>query len=265
MSEILKAVDVSSHQSRDLSEIIAEYQPDHIITKLYMPWESVPFDHTQAQVESARQHGLSVGGYVWAYRSIDPIATIDAVIHRCSLINLVLPILWIDCETYAGPPVDPGPDADWLTRAVNHAQNAYEMPCGIYTGRWWIRDHFPGGESTFSGFAPMPLWLAEYDGNPDIDDVDTLPQGWSQVAAKQYAGSPVDQNVIRSEYTRPLDAPPPPGEPNKDEIIEGLRIALDDIAYVRLGEDIAAMEAAITRMKATREEARRIREQFLGE
>lgn len=200
---IQKAIDVSSHQPRDLTALIQTHRPDHVIVKLYMPWENVAWATTAAQVSSARANGCTVGGYVWAYRSADPIATIDAVIERCASIDLVLPLLWIDCETYndaQGRVIDPGPDSEWLARAVDHAERVYQMKCGIYTGRWWVRDHFPGGESAFAGFNRLPLWLSYYDAMPDIDAWTPF-SGFTQIAAKQWTSSPVDQNVIRAEYT----------------------------------------------------------------
>lgn len=198
---ILKAIDVSSHQPKDLTDIIAQHQPQHVIVKIYTSAENIPFSHTAAQVASAKANGCTVGGYVWAYRSVDPIRTIDDVVARCASINLVLPLLWIDCETYDGPPFDPGPDANWLARAVDHAENTYGMKCGIYTGQWWIRGHFPGGEPGFAQFSRLPLWLSEYDNDPNIDNADTIPQGWASLAAKQYSADGIDLNSIRSEYT----------------------------------------------------------------
>lgn len=211
---ILKALDVSSHQPANLTSIIHQHRPDHIITKLYMPWESISFNHSAQQVASAKDNGCSVGGYVWAYRSQDPIATIDAVIDRCASIGMVLPLLWIDCETYDTPTIhDPGPDAEWLARAVDHAERVYGMKCGIYTGRWWVRDHFPGGEAEFANFSRLPLWLSEYDSNPDINDADTMPQGWTSLACKQYTATPIDQNSIRPEYTVYEGGSQPPPDP----------------------------------------------------
>lgn len=216
MSTQLNAVDVSSHQLRDLSRIIAEYQPDHVIVKLYTSVENISFEHSAAQVRSAWNHGKTVGGYAWAYRSASPEKTIDDVIARCASIGLVLPLLWIDCETYHdkdGNLVDAGPDADWLSRAVARAEDVYEMPCGIYTGIWWIDEHFPGGQAEFAKFNRLPLWLSEYDGIGDIDNI-VLPQGWSEVACKQFLGRPVDQNVIRPRYT--VLADPEPEDPCAD-------------------------------------------------
>ena len=199
----VKAIDVSSHQPANLTSIIHMLEPKHVISKLYMPWESISFDHTAQQIASARSNGCTVGGYVWAYRSQDPIATIDNVITRCGSIGKDLPLLWIDCETCydaSSDTVDPGPDAEWLSRAVDHAERVYGMKCGIYTGIWWIDGHFPGGQAEFSNFSRLPIWLSQYDNNPDINST-RLPMGWTEAACKQYSGTGIDQNTIREEYT----------------------------------------------------------------
>ncbi len=200
---VQKAIDVSSHQPTNLTTLIHQHGPSHVIVKLYMPWESVSFNHSAQQITSARANGCTVGGYVWAYRSADPLATIDQVIARCASVDLVLPLLWIDCETYTdkdGTILDEGPNADWLAKAVEHAENNYDMPCGVYTGLWWINDHFPGGQAEFANFARLPIWLSDYDNDPNINAVE-LPQGWTEAAAKQYTDKPIDMSSIRDQYT----------------------------------------------------------------
>ena len=212
---ILKAIDVSSHQPRDLTALIQTHQPDHVIVKGYLPIENISQDHTRAQVRSARQNGCTVGMYVWCYRSSSPIETIDSIISLCASMDLSLPLLWLDCETYTGANgavIDPGPDSDWLARAVDHAERVYQMKCGIYTGRWWVRDYFPGGESAFAGFNRLPLWLSLYDAMPDINI--WIPfSGFTHLAAKQWTSSPIDINVIRSEYTVYAADEPEPIDP----------------------------------------------------
>lgn len=199
---ILRALDVSSHQSRDLTTLIRAHQPKHVIVKLYTAWESVPWDHTAAQVRSALDNGCTVGGYVWAYRSVTPERMVDDLIARCASIGLVLPLCWIDCETYhdrSGNVADPGPDAEWLARFVEQAETVYGMACGLYTGAWWVDGYFPGGREAFAQFKRLPLWLADYDGDPTLDSA--LLPGWPTVACKQYTSTPVDLNAIRGEYT----------------------------------------------------------------
>jgi hypothetical protein len=200
---ILKAIDVSSHQPRNLTSLIRTHKPSHVIVKGYLPIAVIDQEHSRAQVRSAWENGCTAGMYVWCYRSASPTATIDSIITLCASIDLVLPLLWLDCETYTdkdGNILDEGPNADWLAKAVHHAETVYGMACGLYTGQWWIDGHFPGKGPEFGQFSRLPIWLSDYDNNPDINDV-RPPLGWSQVAAKQYTSTPIDQNVIREEYT----------------------------------------------------------------
>lgn len=205
----VKAIDVSSHQPADLSQIIAAYRPEHVIVRIYLDLELPDFAHSAAQIQSARDNDCTVGGYIWSYRSADPHGSIDEVIAKCASVGLVLPLLWIDCETYgSGASFDPGPDAHWLTEAVEYADAMYEMKCGIYTGYWWINSHFPGGWMAYQPFLRLPQWWAVYDGNPDIDVFPPKP-GLTELAAKQYRGTVIDLNTIRSQYTVYEPAPDP--------------------------------------------------------
>jgi hypothetical protein len=232
---VLKAIDCSSHQPRNLTSLIQTHRPDHVIVKGYLPIESISQEHTRAQVRSARDNGCSVGLYCWAYRSADPIKTIDDIIVLCASMDLVLPLLWIDCETYDSQTThDPGPDADWLAKAVHHAENTYGMACGIYTGKWWVDGHFPGGQGEFAKFNRLPLWLSHYDDVPDIDRI-RLPLGWDSVAAKQYTSNPIDLNVIREEYTvYQVEPDPDPVDPCED--------VKADLAHVSAERDILKAE-----------------------
>ena len=95
MPALVHAIDVSSHQPRDLSAIIGQHRPAHVVVRMYLPEESPPQEHSVAQVESARANGCSVGAYVWAYRSSDPRETVRdglALARRC---GLEPPVLWI--------------------------------------------------------------------------------------------------------------------------------------------------------------------------
>lgn len=266
---ILKAMDVSSHQPRNLTTLIRTHQPAHVIVKGYLPIEIIDQDHSRAQVQSAWENGCTAGMYVWCYRSASPTATIDSIIELCASIGLVLPLLWLDCETYHGSSFDPGPNADWLAKAVHHAETKYSMKCGIYTGVWWIDGHFPGGQGEFANFKRLPLWLSDYDNNPDINDV-RPPMGWDAVAAKQYTSDPIDLNVIRSEYTTIEPEPEPEPDPG-DELqqlkatVEGLRIALDDVVEVGVRRDLLTAKHAIDAAIDKVDEAKRIRIQMLGE
>jgi hypothetical protein len=211
MPTFVRGIDVSSHQSRDLNTLITAHRPAHVVVKLYLPVESIPKEHSLAQIASARAEGCTVGGYVWCYGEEDPRTTVRDTVGLARSAGVELPILWLDCETYKedGVVVDAGPDAAWLREAIDECRKLGVKP-GIYTGRWWWHEHLDNTRE----FAELPLWAAEYDDNPDVDDV-TLFGGWTRASGKQYAeklpsGGRLDQNVFRDEVTRGGSAPPPP-------------------------------------------------------
>jgi hypothetical protein len=221
-SALVHAIDVSSHQPRDLSDIIREHGPAHIVVRMYLPEERPPEEHSIAQVESARANGCSVGAYVWAYRSSDPRKTVRdglALARRC---GFVPPVLWIDCEDYLDE--DPGPNAAWLREAVDECRREGVRP-GIYTGGWWWRDKM--GNTT--EFADLPLWAAEYSGPQDPSSC-TLFGGWTRACGKQWTDNPVDRNVFLDEVCTS-------GLPMAEEPAEGQDEASPDISRPRIRYD----------------------------
>lgn len=206
---IVKAIDVASFQPTDLSAIIAEYRPRHVIVHLYTAIESPPWEHSARQVESALANGCTVGGYVFLYPGTNHVRAINSAMDRCASIGLVLPILWLDVETFAGADLTPAE----LRTAVSHC-DALGVTAGLYTSRYmWGRIGNP------AGFEHLPVWLAQYDGIPDLSVV-TPPPNLPNVAAKQYRGDPLDLNVILEEYTRPPAQPvPDPCETLRTELL----------------------------------------------
>jgi GH25 family lysozyme M1 (1,4-beta-N-acetylmuramidase) len=211
MPTLVRGIDVSSHQSSDLGSLISTHGPNHIVVRLYLPEENPSQDHTRAQIASARAAGCTVGGYVWCYQDMDPRKTVRDAIALARSVHLMLPVLWLDCETYKNSSgvTERGPDAPWIRAAADECRQLGVRP-GIYTARWWWRDFM----DDTTEFADLPLWAAEYDDNPDVDDV-TLFGGWTRASGKQYAeklpsGAGLDQNVFRDEVTADGATPPPP-------------------------------------------------------
>jgi hypothetical protein len=206
---LVHAIDVASYQPRDLTEIIREYQPAHVICHLYTDVESVPWEHSAAQIESALANGCTVGGYVFLYPGTGMIRTIISAIERCASIGLVLPILWLDVESYNGTDITKYD----LQVAVGQCE-VLETPCGIYSSRYmWSRIGNP------SGFAHLPAWIADYNGRPDLDVIP--PPSLPNVVAHQYRGDPLDLNVILEEYTGAPSVPAPPSD--VDELLHAIR------------------------------------------
>ena len=222
MPELVHGIDVSSYQPRDLSGIIGEHQPAHVVVRMYLPEERPPEEHSRSQVKSARANGCSVGAYVWAYRSLDPYPTIRNAVGLARRCDLEPPVLWIDCESYreGGVLKDAGPDAAWLHAAIDECRTLGVTP-GIYTGGWWWREYM--GNTT--EFADLPLWTAHYDEIADLGKV-ALFGGWTRACGKQYSeklpdGRGLDRNVFLEEVCMRPDAEPP--------TIEALEVAIPDL------------------------------------
>lgn len=225
MADFIQALDVSSNQPSDLSAIINQEKPDHIVVRMYIPGERPPAQYSLDQVASARAAGCTVGAYLWAYRSFDPRKSVRdalAVAKQCGMDPP--PILWIDCELYkVGNSVeDPGPDADWLRQAIDECRQQGVQP-GIYTGGWWWKGYMGDTQE----FGDVPLWAAEYQGAA-VPSAVTLFGGWKQAHGKQWSGTGLDRDVFLMEATTlgPLTNAPTLDElaANNPNIQEQLRI-----------------------------------------
>ena len=248
MSDLRWTIDVSNFQPRDLSEIIAQHRPQGGIVRLNMPaWEPIPDGITQAQVKSFRDHGLPVGVYGWARGDIDPIRQFNGWIDLCAQMNLVVPIVWIDCEIItnsAGAVLDAGPDASWLRRVRDHARDL-QTPIGIYTGKWWVDAHFPGGWREFKQFNDLPAWVSEYDIEPGLENVNPMWRTMGfRVVGHQWSGSPIDRNVMLAEFVE--NTAPIPEDPCKD-LREELKAATAMYARLRAYSEVKPYKAMTKR------------------
>ena len=195
----VRAMDVSSHQPTDLTELIAANGVQHVIVKLYHSAEQPSPDISRAQIASALANGCTVGGYVWPYKGLDARLAVREAIAVARSAGLKLPILWIDYEPYETS--QNKPTWEEMAAAVDECYLFGVQP-GIYSGAWcWDLGDV---------FVALPLWAAQYD-NDDIEDF-TQFGGWQVCGGKQYTSDPVDLSVFRPEYTIPA-APEPPTEP----------------------------------------------------
>lgn len=187
---LVKAMDVSSYQPANLTNLIQTLQPEHVIVKLYQDIEAPPQQHSRDQIESAYQNGCSVGGYVWLYHNIDVKQQIDSAIAAINP-GFAIPILWIDIERYTDGSIPTWPE---IIEAVRYASEQYGQ-AGIYTGKWvWDILGNP------IGLQHIPLWYSHYDIVPTLK----LPNpfgGWTQAVGHQYTSSPVDLNIFVRKYT----------------------------------------------------------------
>lgn len=198
---LVRAIDVSSHQPRDLTAIIAEHRAEHVIVRLYIPGERPSPEHSVAQIESTRANNASIGGYCWCYLSFDPVATVRQALLLAELAGVKLPILWLDCETYnpTGNNVeDPGPNAAWLRAAIAECRRLGVRP-GIYTALWWVQSYL---SDDFGEFADIPTWLAKYNHIETLESVEPLPgSSRAMVYGHQFSADSVDLSVFRRKAT----------------------------------------------------------------
>ncbi len=187
---VVRVMDTSSWQPANLSPLINLYQPDHVIVRLYLPWEVVSQNYSREQVKSAIGNGCTVGGYFWGYQDSSPVDSVNAALDLCAGMNLILPILWIDHEQYQSTPP---PNAEWLRWAWAQC-DALDTPSGLYTSRYqW---ELIGNPTEFSA---RPVWLADHNGDASLDVL--APPGLPFVVGHQYQGAPVDLSVMLKEYT----------------------------------------------------------------
>lgn len=207
---MIHAIDVSSHQPRDLSAIFAALpvRPQHVVVRFYLPEEQPPEEHTLEQVASTKALGASVGGYCWGYPDLSPGKTVDDTLALAGRAGVTLPILWLDLEEYQQAP---GPDTAWISR-FEAACNGYGQRWGIYSARWYWLKHMaiPGTNPPQyrRDFEHVPWWIAEYDNIDDLSNFDTF-EGLGQVAGKQYTNAPVDQSVMLEAVTDVAQAAAP--------------------------------------------------------
>lgn len=187
----MSAIDVSNHQAADLSAYLDEYHPAHVVVKLYQTIEvRGGRAHAKQQLASAREHGCTVGGYLWLYASVAPRRQVEDALSLAAEAGVILPVLWLDVEPYTD---DSLPSVEQITQAVEVAQALGARP-GIYTGAWvWPRLGNP------TRFAKLPLWTADYNGRADLDV--PLYGGWEFASGHQYRGDPLDLNVFLASVT----------------------------------------------------------------
>ena len=166
------------------------------------------------QLEMALARGMSVDGYVYLYWDRDMRRQVEDALG----VLAAYPIgrLWLDVEE------DPeGRSRRALMDRVRLALDACgEVPCGIYTGRWWWQ---PNGTNEFGD---VPLWYSHYDGDPDLGTwAEQRFGGWEAPYGKQWMGDiflcgiDVDQNTIHVDAEpvaeHPAPEPEPPGLPRE--------------------------------------------------
>ena len=148
--------------------------------------------------------GFEVEGYVYVWFSADTQFVANRVEWACREFDDfpgVTKRMWLDCEQTAldTPPFDHvnEPVSMHIRTAVD-VTTAMGYAPGIYTAEWWWRP----GASNSTEWAHLPLWNAEYDGDPETLAVNY--GGWTKATMKQYAGT----STVASVPMVDLDAYP---------------------------------------------------------
>lgn len=191
---LIKTMDTSNYQPRDLSALIWKHEPQHVIPRLFLPEERPGQDISVAQLHSAINNGCSTAGYFWLYNGLDPVKSVQDAINLYHLAAVgKLPILWFDIEPYNYEV----PTVDAIRLGVNYCIAQGVRP-GIYTGKWVSDAYYRRNQ--LAEFAHLPWLLAYYDHNPDLDHID-LGFGYT-IGGQQYTDYPVDLSTIFEQYTK---------------------------------------------------------------
>jgi len=122
--------------------------------------------------------GMEIEAYYYFLFSRSPIAQATIAWDRCQ--GFPVKRLWLDFEDDPGE-MQPGAVADWIALAASVAGG--RGPVGVYTAAWWWVP-YTGDTDRLNH---LPLWVAHYDYDPDIDNVAF--GGWTEPAMEQYSGT----------------------------------------------------------------------------
>ena len=195
---LLRGIDVSNYQPPDLAGLIKQYQAEHVVVRLSTESQR----HREvawAQLRSALDRGCSVSGYVWCYWDLEPRGHVTdalAVLSEAGLGTSEVRMVWLDVEDTETLVLARCSVEEWLREAVSVLEAAGFMP-GIYTAQWFWQTRVRGD------FSRLPLWAAQYDGQPTLDSV-RLFGGWTRemVWGKQYGADEIDLDVFSDAILR---------------------------------------------------------------
>jgi hypothetical protein len=194
--ELVNVMDVSNYQPADLHDLIQEYNIDHVIIRTPQRVERQSLHiRAQEQILSVLAEGKTVGMYYWLYKDVDIRQQVDDVTEFWRVAQVTPPLYWPDIEPYQTN--DNLPSIEQIKKAAR-IHNEYEQLVGIYTGPWvWslLRNVVD------PDLLVLPLWTAEYNHIPTLEDVN-LYGGWTHCVGHQYsADNNIDLSVFDKRYT----------------------------------------------------------------
>lgn len=169
--------------------------------------------------------GIEVEGYVYVWFGTEPGSAewaANRVRWACDELQAAggKPFMWLDCEQsdHDTPPFDyvHAPTSPTI-RACVAAVTEKGLQAGIYTAAWW----WIPGVSNSTEFSYLPLWNANYDLDPDLDEVDF--GGWRVPRMEQYRGNTTLAGVPMVDLNsfEVTSAPTPPALANTaDRVID---------------------------------------------
>lgn len=204
MTSILYAIDVSNWQPADLGPLIAQHKPQHVVVRLSTESQH-HVDIAREQLSTALQAGCTVSGYVWCYLNQSPA---EHTAHALSVADgFPVDLVWFDLEGDSAN----GQLDNWLSQAVALVE-ARKKRAGVYTSAGWWRDN---GDS--QGFGRLPLWLADWTGEPNLDPP-TLGWfgGWTTLGGRQW--SDTNGTLDRDVFDPAVIAQPDPCQALRTEL-----------------------------------------------
>ena len=200
---LIKSVDVSSHQTPDLTTL-GQWIADGcqlLWVHSYHSGENAALQaSTRAWVATARQAGVWCLPYSWIFGGLDPAQQVRESIQLFIDSDMPPKIVALDCETYdVGGTYDAGPSAEQILAACEEARSMGVEPI-LYTGKWWL-DGIQGNREILRG---IPAWIANYN---NVHDLNVPAVDGVRVIGHQYTSTPVDWSVFDLEALIALSTP----------------------------------------------------------
>lgn len=259
------AVDCSNYSSSLTGDALAAWKAAGValvIVQCFPPSYTAKYQQQVAQMRACQAAGLTVDGYIYDYLAAPDWrdGCLDGLTQAAGQ-GLTPRRLWLDEEdvTPEAHALTAGQVTDAIAATLAAAlswSTDHQVPQqpGIYSGRWWWQPMT--GDSP--RFASLPLWTAEYDGQPDAGRV-TLYGGWAAAALKQYAGGTalggvagIDLSALAASEVAALQPAPAPATPAPDPQQAKIDGMVGAIAYLAddLGDQLQRIAAEMERVRA---------------